>query len=80
MTRTYRWFHKPQNRFRLSDSRQFEITCPEPWNALNPFYFRHEFKQIRKKMHRALRRNNKIFLQKGWEIQSFQNTNGWNTW
>lgn len=50
-----------------------------PYKEINPFFFRHEYKLIRVKIHRATRRNNKIKLQRGWDIEPEIKTNGWMT-
>lgn len=71
MSRTKRWWNKPIN------LNQFLILS---YKNINPFYFRHEDKFIRIKQQRALRRNNKIQLSKGWEIEKEQKTNGWLTY
>ena len=75
MSRTNRWWNKHKNFIRLTKDRSFILKCKD----INPFYFRHELKFLRVKMHRALRRGNKIRLIKGWEIESEEKTNGWLT-
>ena len=50
-----------------------------PYKEINPFFFKHELKLIRVKMHRALRRSNKVRLIKGLEIETEEKTNGWLT-
>lgn len=76
MSRTLRWWHKNKNQF--IHEKRFG-GCTPLYTSINPFYFRHEYKMIRVKIHRALRRNNKIRLQKGFEIESERKTNGWIT-
>jgi hypothetical protein len=76
MSGTLRWWHKSKNVF-IHEKRSGG--CTPLYASINPFYFRHEYKLIRVKIHRALRRNNKIRLQKGFEIEPEQKTNGWIT-
>lgn len=73
MSRTIRWYHKIHNKARL------KISIIHPWKQINPYYFKHELRIIRIKIHRQVRRNNKIRLQKGWDIELEQKTNGWIT-
>ena len=53
--------------------------CTPVWKNINPFYFRHDLKIVRIKLHRASRRNNKVLLQKGKDIELEIKTNGWET-
>ena len=88
MTRTTRWFHKPKNRFRMkldagvichvSGLIHYEWNTPI-WKEPNPFYYKHERKIIRVKIHRENRRGNKVRLQKDREIEPEIRTWGWLT-
>lgn len=92
MSKTKRWWDKPHNRFRLKLDDVFSCSnqCTRKfdnrrdivrtWKQLNPFYYRHEDKFIRVKIHRALRRINKVNLMNGFEIEYEQKTNGWLTY
>lgn len=66
MSRTIRWWYGKQKY--IDFGRKF-----------NPFRFKHESKFVRTKLHRAYRRNNKIRIQKGIEIEIEKKTNGWIT-
>ena len=76
MSRTYRWWNKHKNLARLPESR---LWWWKEWSTVNPFYFRHDRAILRAKMHRALRRLNKIKLQKGRDVEPLVKTNGWMT-
>lgn len=76
MSRTYRWWHRKRNAF-LFEKYLSDLT--PVWKNINPFYFRHELKIIRVKLHRASRKNNKVLLQKGRDIEPEIKTNGWET-
>lgn len=76
MGKTIRWYHKSHNIMRLNRKIASMI---HPWKQFNPYWFKHELKFIRVKIHRQARRNNKIRLQKGWDIELEQKTNGWIT-
>ena len=76
MSRTLRWWHKRKNKFIFEKRLSLHTSL---YVNINPFYFRHEHKLLRVKIHRASRRNNKIRLQKGFEIESERKTNGWMT-
>lgn len=76
MSRTKRWWNKSKNSFLFQKKLG---NCTESWKNINPFYFKHEFKLIRVKIHRAVRRRNKVNLLKGFDIEPEQKTNGWNT-
>ena len=88
MSNTTRWFHKPKNRFRMN--LDFVERCPfcgsfyyewntPMWKEPNPFYYKHERKIIRVKIHRENRRGNKVRLQKDREIEPEIRTWGWLT-
>lgn len=73
MSKTIRWYQRLHNRVRL------KISKINSWEQTNPYWFRHELKKIRIKIHRQVRRDNKVRLQKGWDIEMEQRTNGWIT-
>ena len=74
MCKTIRWYQRHHNQVRLNRKM---LSTFNPWKQINPYYFRHERKIIRVKIHRQTRRNNRIRLQKGWDIELEQKTNGW---
>lgn len=74
MSKTIRWYHRHHNKVRLNRKT---VSMIHPWKQINPYYFRHERKIIRIKIHRQMRRNNKIRLQKGLDIELERKTNGW---
>ena len=49
------------------------------WNG-NPFYFRHELKEVRTYIHRQFRHLNKQNLKKGRDYEKEPKTNGWETY
>lgn len=71
-----RWWHKNKNKFIFEN---IFGNCIPIWKEVNPFYYKHEYKLVRVKIHRALRRNNKIKIQKGFDVEVEQKTNGWIT-
>lgn len=73
MSKTIRWYQRLHNRVRL------KMSTINSWKPTNPYWFRHELRKIRVKIHRQFRRNNKIRLQKGWDIEMEPKTNGWVT-
>lgn len=77
MGKTIRWYHKSHNQVRLNRKM---LSTIHPWKQINPYCFRHERRIIRVKIHRQTRRNNRIRLQKGWDIELEQKTNGWITY
>mgnify|MGYP006959932308 CR=1 FL=1 len=88
--RTTRWWQKPHNRFRMNLDNENDFKCPicglihcpwsDPiWKEVNPRFYRHEKKFLRVIHHRNSRRNNKLRLKKGWEIEPEVRTNGWLT-
>jgi len=76
MGKTLRWFNKPQNISRLNGHRAGTI---RPWRDTNPYYFRHELKEVRVELHRESRHANRIRVRKGQDIEPEIKTNGWNT-
>lgn len=76
MSRTIRWWNKHKNYIHLNESKKWLI---DNYPRLNPHYFKHELKIVRIKIHRSLRRKNKVNLQKGYDIEPEQKTNGWIT-
>jgi len=76
MSRTRRWWHKHKNYMRLNERYRWFI---DNYPNINPFYFRHDYKLVRIKIHRSVRRLNKIRLQKGREVEEETKTNGWET-
>ena len=79
MSRTTRWWQKPQTQFRLK-LRPTDSEFNEPIHKQhNPRYYRHEDKILRVKLHRQTRRGNKIRLQKGLDYEPETKTNGWLT-
>lgn len=79
MSNTIRWWQKRSNFARLSHDEQQYYKKYVKWKYINPFYSKHELKYLRVEQHRALRRNNKIRLQKGFDIETPQKTCGWMT-
>ena len=88
MSRTHRWWNKPQTRFRMKldvgnkcpfcDNEDHRWQTPV-WKEVNPFYYRHERKPIRVKIHRQTRANNKSNLRRGLDYEPEVRTNGWLT-
>lgn len=76
MSKTLRWWQKKKNVFIFIKHMG---NCTPVWKNINPFYFRHDLKIVRIKLHRASRRNNKVLLQKGKDIELEIKTNGWET-
>jgi len=46
----------------------------------NPYWYRHELKYVRIKLHRRYRHRNRITLRKGVDIESEPRTTGWETY
>jgi len=76
MGKTLRWWNKPKNRARLNRLR---VLLTHPWKVINPFFFRHERKEVRVELHRKSRHANRIRVKKGMEVEKEIKTNGWET-
>ena len=76
MSRTKRWWNH-SNKTRKLKAYHLEQLEDDGYGAFNPFYGKHELKIIRVKIHRAVRRLNKVNLQKGREIEPETKTCGW---
>jgi hypothetical protein len=76
MGKTLRWWNKPKNKARLNMLRAAFI---HPWKVINPFFFRHERKEVRVELHRGSRHSNRIRVKKGMDIEKERKTNGWET-
>lgn len=74
MGKTIRWYQRHRNKVRLNRKT---LSAIHSWKQINPYYFRHERKIVRVKIHRQTRRNNRVRLQKGWDVELEQKTNGW---
>ena len=72
MSRTLRWWNNP--RIKKLSTRIKKLV--RKWN-INPFYFRHELKEIRTYIHRQYRHMNRQNLKKGIEYEKEPKTNGW---
>lgn len=77
MGKTLRWWNKPSNRARLNIRLVAHI---HPWKVINPFYFKHERKEVRIEIHRETRHANRIRIKKGMDIENEIKTNGWETY
>ena len=78
MSRTKRWWNYP-NKTRKLKGRHLELLEEYGYGSFNPFYYKHELKIIRVKIHRAIRQLNRVNLQKGREIEPETKTCGWMT-
>ncbi len=76
MSNTIRWYQIPEKIKKLNRTRRVWITI-HPWKYINPFYFKHEIKEIRIEEHRKYRHRNKIRIEKDMEILIEPKTNGW---
>lgn len=76
-SKTYCWWHVHEHFKKLSKKRKEFIKQTK--GKINPFYFRHERKQVRTELHRSNRHDNRIRLKKGWDILKEFPTNGWHT-
>ena len=77
MSKTYRWWNNIKDMERISMHTAYFINI---CRGVNPYWFRHDYKQLRAKLHRRSRRNNKIMLQKGIDIEIEMKTRGWETY
>lgn len=46
----------------------------------NPYWFRHELRHIRIKLHRKFRYRNKVAIKRGLDIEFESRTRGWETY
>lgn len=77
MGKTYRWWNNIKDMARMNvNTALFANIC----RNVNPYWLRHECKQLRVKLHRRSRRNNKIMLQKDIDIEIEMKTRGWETY
>ena len=67
MGKTIRWFNKPNTVSRLAGRN------------VNPYYFKHERREVRTELHRESRHANRIRLKKGIDVEPERKTNGWIT-
>ncbi len=74
MGKTIRWWNNPRMKKLSARIR----TAINNWNV-NPFYFKHELKEIRTELHRKSRHANRIRLDKGLDIEPERKTCGWET-
>ena len=74
MSRTLRWWNNPRIK-KLSAKIKERVS---KWN-INPFYGRHELKEIRTYIHRQYRHMNRQNLKKGIDYEKEWKTNGWET-
>lgn len=74
--KTIRWWNIREHVKKLTKDRKAWI---HSWKYINPFWFRHELKTIRVKLHRKSRHANRIRLKKGLDIEPELRTNGWET-
>jgi len=78
MSRTIRWWHRKVNLVRLSNRRViFMNEWVNPWDNVNPYWFKHETKFIRIELRRKQRHRNKIRIRKGMDILPELRTCGW---
>ena len=78
MSDTIRWYQIPERVKRVIRAKRSWIQN-YPWYYINPFYFRHEKKEIRVEEHRKYRHRNRIRVEKGMDILIEPKTNGWLT-
>ena len=72
--KTLRWWNNSRIK-KLSAKIKESI---KNWNG-NPFYFRHELKEVRTYIHRQFRHLNKQNLKKDRDYEKEPKTNGWET-
>lgn len=74
MGKTIRWWNNPRIKKLSAKIKQFA----QNWN-INPFYARHERKEIRVELHRESRHANRIRIDRGMDIEPERRTCGWET-
>ncbi len=73
--KTLRWWNNP--RIKKLSRRIKEFAAK--WN-INPFYSKHELKEVRTYLHRQFRHLNKQNLKKDRDYEKEPKTNGWETY
>ena len=79
MSKTTRWWQKPHTQFRMRWRPEDSKLNDPVWKQWNPRHCRHERKIMRVRLHRNTRRENKIRLKKGRDIEPETRTCGWLT-
>lgn len=74
MSRTKRWWQR-----RKSHCKILLCTWWNIWDDINPYYFKHEYKKLRIIQHRNNRRENKLRIKKGQDVEKEIRTEGWET-
>lgn len=74
MSRTFRWWNNPRIKKLSKKLKELVKFC-----KTNPFYFRHEAKEVRVYLHRHFRHMNKQNLKKCIDPEKETKTGGWLT-